>query len=223
MRLICCALAMAAMLTAQDLPRLGIGVKVSTLGLGVEAATGVTRSSNLRAGFNGLNYTHSFIKDGIHYEGTGALRSIEIHYDQFIGGLFHISPGLLIYNGNRVDATARVPGGSIFKLGGTTYFSTPADPVSGTGTLRLRKLAPMITAGVGNLLPRTEKHFSVGFEFGVVFQGESDVKLNLGGSNLASLPEVQGRIQAEQQNLRNDISPYLRFYPILSVGAGYKF
>ena len=39
----------------------GVGVKVSTLGLGVEAATAVTEHSNVRAGFNGFNYDHERI------------------------------------------------------------------------------------------------------------------------------------------------------------------
>lgn len=38
--------------TRQAVPRLGIAVKMSTLGVGIEGATAVTRRSNARVGFN---------------------------------------------------------------------------------------------------------------------------------------------------------------------------
>jgi hypothetical protein len=48
-----------------ELPRFGIGMSASTLGLGIQAATAVTAHSNLRAGFNIFSYQDSFNKDGV--------------------------------------------------------------------------------------------------------------------------------------------------------------
>jgi hypothetical protein len=221
--LVLCATTLAGCLAAQDLPRFGVGVKVSTLGLGIEAATAVTSRSNVRAGFNAFSYSDDFSKDGISYTGTLTLRSFEVLYDQYIVGGFHVSPGLLVYNGNKGDAGASVPGGGLFTLGGTTFISGRNDPVTGNGTLDLRKVAPMILVGFGNLLPRSDRHFAVNFEFGVAFQGTPSVKLNLRGSNLDTNPDIQSRIQAEQTKIVNDSSALLRFYPVISLGFGYKF
>lgn len=44
----------------------GIGVKFSTMGAGVEAAIPITSNSNLRGGFNIFSYSPSLDKDGIH-------------------------------------------------------------------------------------------------------------------------------------------------------------
>ena len=222
-KLAVCLLTVASVVAAQDKPRLGVGGKVSTLGLGVEAATAVTEHSNVRAGFNGFSYDRAATQHGIRYDGTLRLRSFEAHYDQYLGSLFHISPGVLIYNGNRAEAVASVPGGTSFSLAGTRYTSTLADPVTGTGTLEVRKVAPLVLAGFGNLLPRRSGHFAWNFEFGVVFQGTPDVQLRLNGSGLGALPAFQSSVQAEQARIVSDTSGYVRFYPVVSLGFGYKF
>jgi hypothetical protein len=224
---------LAGCLAGQDLPKFAVGVKASTLGLGIEAATAVTSRSNVRAGFNGFSYSQDVTKDGIHYNGTLTLRSFEVLYDQYLIGGFHVSPGVLVYNGNHVDANASVPGGSSFTLGGTTFLSDQSNPVSGTGTLNLRKAAPMILMGFGNLLPRSSRHFAVNLEFGVVFQGSPGAKLNLAGSacspppgnfcqSIASSHPLQSLIQSEQNKVNDSLGPF-KYYPVVSLGFGYKF
>src|SRR5882672_4036488 len=104
-------------------PRIGIGAKVSTLGIGVEGAMKVTDRSNVRVGFNFFNYSRNYSKRGINYNGELDLRSLQITYDQYLIGGLHVSPGLLAYNGTHIDASAAVPAGQSFSLGGTTYFS----------------------------------------------------------------------------------------------------
>src|SRR5438094_802888 len=69
----------------------GVGIKVSLLGAGAEAATPLTRRSNLRVGINGFAYDRSFHKDGVSYAGRLSFRSAEVHYDWFpFGGSFHL-------------------------------------------------------------------------------------------------------------------------------------
>src|SRR5258707_2649630 len=73
---------------------IGIGVKVSTLGIGGEVAVGLSQRSNVRFGFNAFSYGHTFDKDGATYKGTLDLRSAQATYDIFpvhwkdiVGGL----------------------------------------------------------------------------------------------------------------------------------------
>jgi len=225
-------LACGISLAQSDVPHFGLGVAASSLGVSVQAATGVTTHSNIRGGFNFFNYDHDFNKDGVTYKGSLELRSVQVTYDYFFGP-FHISPGALIYNGNRGDATAVVPGGRSFTLGGTTFYSSATYPVNGSGTLEVNKAAPMILFGVGNLLPRSSRHFGVNVEAGVVFEGSAKVKLNLGGTtcltsaltpcvNTATDPVVQRAVLLEQSKLSDDVSPF-RYYPVVSIGISYKF
>lgn len=214
--------------------RLGVGVKVSLLGAGLEVATPVTHRTNLRAGFNMITYSRVFDKDGISYNGTLGFKTVEAHYDIFpFAGRFHISPGVLAYIGNPISANASVPGGQSFSLGGTSYVSDSTVPVTGSGKINFNRAAPMFTIGWGNLISRRENsHFSVPFEIGVAYQGSPKATLGLAGNvcdsqgvncrSVASDPSVQRQILSEQTKLNNSMSVF-KLYPIISVGVGYKF
>ena len=214
-------------------PEIGIGAKVSTLGVGVEGGISVTRRSNTRVGFNFFNYSRTFNKRGIAYNGTLDLRSLQITYDQYLIGGLHISPSLLAYNGTQIDATAGVPAGQSFTLGGIRYFSGTVNPITGTATMHVRNVAPAILLGMGNIVPRSGRHLGYNVEAGVVFQGSPTTTLNLTGNacvvnsttaclNAGTDPTVQANVQNEQAKLNKDLDPF-KYYPVLSVGLSWKF
>src|SRR5262249_30931467 len=203
----------------QDQPRIAVGAQASTLGIGIEAATAVTSRSNIRGSFNIFNYSQASVKDGIHYDADLELRSLQFTYDQYLKGGFHISPGLLAYNGNRLHADASAPAGQSFSLGGVRYFSSQSNPVAGAGSVELRKAAPMVLFGFGNPLSRKRGHLRLNFDAGIVFQGPPDVTLNLTGSacainpssgcvNAATDPIVQSNVQAEQRKIQDDLTGF---------------
>lgn len=211
----------------------GIGFKVSTLGLGGDVAFPVTERTNLRFGFNAFNYNHTFDKDGVKYDGTLALRSVQALFDIFpFSGGFHLSPGVMLYNGNKLTADSSVTSGQTFDLGNVTYRSNPANPLKGTGDMKLNKAAPMFMLGFGNMVPRSGRHVTVSFEAGVVYQGSPDVRLNFTGSacsisgancvNAATDPTFLSHVAAEQKKLTDDATAF-KWYPVVSVGLGYRF
>lgn len=220
-------------LAQDDLPRLGVGAKVSTLGIGIEAATAVTRRSNVRGSFNFYDYNRGFDDDGINYAANLRLRSVQVMYDQYIIGGVHISPGLLLHNGNRASATASVGAGQTFSLGDVTFYSNTSDPVRGAAAIDFRNVSPIVLAGFGNLLPRNERRFGVNVDLGVVFQGSPNFNLNLAGTacagsattncrNAATDPNVQNQIQIEQGRMNDDLKVF-KYYPVMSVGVSWKF
>lgn len=212
---------------------LAFGVKVSTLGVGAEAAVRVTRRTNLRAGFNVLGYSRTFNKDGLPYSGHLNFKTFEAHCDIFPWSRsFHVSPGVLVYATDPIKAAVNVPGRQSFTLGGVDFISDPSDPVSGTGKIDFNKAAPVISVGWGNLIPRKEsQRFSIPLEIGVAFQGSPKANLALAGSacdptgiNCRSVsdPSIQSNIVSEQNKLNNSMSLF-KAYPLISVGFGYKF
>ena len=95
----------------------GIGVKFSTMGAGIEAAIPITSNTNLRGGFNIFSYSRGLDRDGIHYAGDWTFRSVQATFDWFpFHGAFHLSPGVLVYNGNEFTAVANAPAGQTFTL-----------------------------------------------------------------------------------------------------------
>jgi len=220
--------------TSRPLPsRIAVGVKFSLLGAGVEVATPVTYKTNVRVGFNAFSYGRGFTNDGINYDANLRFRSLETHFDWFpFAGGFHLSPGLMVYNGNQVTANAAVAAGQQFTLNNVNYVSSAATPVSGTGKIDFNKVAPTFLLGWGNLLPRSQRHFSVPFEFGVVVAGSPKTTLNLAGfacdtngancQNVATNSAIQSNVVAQQNKLNNDMS-FFKAYPVISLGFGYKF
>ena len=212
----------------------GVGVKVSTLGAGAEAAVRVTHRTNVRAGFNMIDYSRGFNKDGIAYNGQLSFKTLEAHYDIFPWAKsFHVSPGVLVYAGDPITATAAVPANQSFTLGGVNYSSDPTNPVTGSGKIDFHRAAPLISAGWGNLISRREgKHFSVPVELGVAFQGSPQAHLALAGSvcdssgfncrPVTSDPTVHANLVSEQGKINRSMSLF-KAYPIISVGFGYKF
>ncbi|HET9833015.1 MAG TPA: hypothetical protein VFP91_14935, partial [Vicinamibacterales bacterium] len=76
------------------LPKLGVGIKAGTLGIGFQVGTSLTDRVNVRGGANFLNYSDSITQSGVVYNGTLALRSVEAKLDLFVIGGFRVTPGL---------------------------------------------------------------------------------------------------------------------------------
>ena len=218
---------------ARHSSRLGIGVKMSTLGAGVEFATRVTARSNLRTAFNVFTYGRPFDTEGITFQGELNLRSAQVNFDWFpFGGAFHLSPGMLVYNGNKLIANLSIPSGRVLHSGANTFRSDPADPIRGNASITFQKFAPAFLLGWGNLIPRKPRHFSIPFEFGVVFHGQPDLAFSLTGKgcdprghHCASINSTSsgGRyIDDERQSINRDISSF-KFYPVISAGFAVNF
>jgi hypothetical protein len=211
----------------------GIAVDAGTLGAGIQAAAAVASKSNVRFGFNYFKYNGSVTKDNITYNGTLKLESAELLVDQYIAGGLHISAGTVVYDGNKGTAIASVPAGQTFTLNNVSYYSASGDPVNGTGAITAHKVAPEVLIGIGNLVPRSGRHFTANFEVGVAFQGSPNARLNLTGSTclgsgsvgcatIASNPVVQANIVGQQNKINSDLALF-KYYPIVRLSFGYKF
>ncbi len=212
------------------LPHLGVGVKVGTLGIGFQVGTSLASRVNLRGGANFFNYNDSITQHGVVYAGTLQLRSVEAKLDLFAVGGFRITPGLLLRNDNGITATASASPGQSFTFNNQTYLSDPNNPLHGTAALTLKKFAPTLGIGFGNLLPRSFRHWSLSTDLGVVFQGSPQFALPVGGngclSNLTNClpvtsPMIQPNVDAERQKIQTDLNPF-KYYPEVSVMFGYK-
>jgi hypothetical protein len=206
-------------------------VNVSPLGIGIEVGRPLSPQSNWRVGFNTFHYTYNFQIDGVNYSAALHLASVQGLYDRYLTRNFHLSPGLLLYNGNRIHAKASVPGGQNFSINGISYVSAPSDPINGTGKLSFFPISPMILAGFGNIAPRNGKHVSFRFQFGGVYQGTPSVGLNLAGTecnpgftncmNVGTNSNIQSDIQFERKTAVHDASRW-GLFPIVSLGIAFK-
>ncbi|MDQ2834736.1 MAG: hypothetical protein M3Y50_13560 [Acidobacteriota bacterium] len=222
----------AKLSSSRALRSLAIGLTASTLGAGIEVATPLSRSFNLRSAINVFTFAYPFSLDGVGYDPKVHLKSVTATIDWFPWhGGFHISPGIL-YAKNNFDATVSVAAGQNFELGPQSFLNSVADPLHGTAALVFpHAVSPMLMMGFGNVLPRrSSRHISVPFEFGVAYTGAAVIRVNLDGTvctsdgclSFASYPEAQSSLRQEINDL-NEILKRVPVYPIVSVGFAYRF
>jgi hypothetical protein len=212
--------------------RFSLAFRTSTLGLGADAGFRVARPLNVRIGFNTFHYARTLTSDSVPYQGALRLRSMQVVMDWFpFSHSFHVGPGLLFYNGNRVTAVAVPPIGQVLTAGAEAYISNPQDPITGMAKSAMKTVAPMIVFGFGNLIPRN-RHFAYSVDFGVVFQGAPQSTFTLRGGACDPSGEFCGRvaddssIQADIQSARSDLDrhvSFMKYYPLMSVEFGYRF
>jgi hypothetical protein len=214
---------------------LGMATRVGLAGAGFDLATPLARKFNLRAGTDFFSYDTSFQEQGANVGIDLHLRSSHGALDWFpFGGHFRLSPQVVFGNNNRILATAIIPPGSTITLNGQDYISSYTDPLRGSGRVDFRKVSPGISFGFGNLLPRDRNHWSIPIEMGFYYAGQPSLQLAFFGS--ACDPNVSPSVGCQsvsqdagfQENLaafkaRNDHNlRYASFFPIFSVGLGYR-
>lgn len=211
----------------QRLPRAGFALKMSSLGAGLEVAARVSNGSNVRVGFNDFAFDHDFTEDGDQYAAQLSLFSLQATYDWFPRhGSFHLSPGLLAYNGNRLTANTSSNAAAQAAPG---IFS---QPVTGSARIQFARVAPMFLVGWGNIIPRSGRRFSVPFEFGFVYHGDPKTSLHMNrivcnpGDMMcitaSADPSIATGFQQEQMKIKQEVAPF-KFYPVVSLGLGYRF
>jgi hypothetical protein len=144
-------------------------------------------------------------------------------------GRFRISGGMTVYNFTNLSANVTVPAGSSFTLGDTTYYSDPRNPLTGTAAFNFGgKTAGRVSIGTGNLLSKKGR-FTFQSELGVQFFSQPTVAYNFTGNGCpaANSPEsncgpvATTDVTNEQNKMQNDLTD-LKFFPVLSVGLGFR-
>ena len=215
--------------------KLGAGLDVSSLGIGGQLALQVMDRANARVGFDWINVRGTSSSGGIAYAGNVHLQSINANFDYFLFRNVHVSPGLLIYNWNHASESAAIPGGQSFSFGNGAYESSTASPVTANGTVGLRRVAPELLVGMGNLVPRGLRRWDWEVEAGVAFQGAPKVALGLSGivcappnesgptcTDAATDPSVLSDAPIQEAKVSRELSIF-RFYPVVAVGISYSF
>jgi len=220
----------------QPFSMVGIGLYAGVGGLGFDVATPLSRKLNIRAGAEFFGYSTTFEDQGANVAINFRTQSGHASLDWFPwGGRLRLSPLVVFANTNRVQATALVPAGSTITLNGQDYISSFTDPLRGAGSVDFRKASPGFSLGLGNIVPRTNSHFSFPIEAGFYYAGQPGLKVTFTGS--ACDPTEPPALGCEsvnqddgfQQSLaafvarNNHNLSYASFFPVFSFGFGYAF
>lgn len=221
--------------SSEDSTGAGAIIKIGTLGPGVEFDYRLNESWNIRLQANGYSYSDTFEEDDIDYTGEIKLSSFGALIDwRPFSGTFRMSGGLYS-NGNELEGTAISRGDEIFEIGDLTYQGVAAAPLTLNTSVKLgRSSAGYLGLGWGN---SANSGWLFSFEMGVLFSGSPEVELGFEGfaeqeNNPGTIFDVNGNspealtfqneIALEVKNLEDDISDF-EYYPVISLGVGYRF
>jgi hypothetical protein len=195
-------------LPAQDV---GVGARIGTLGLGVEAALGLNENFVIRGGIGSfiVDFTGDF--SDITYTVTPPSLTTTLGVDIYpTGGSFRLMGGLMYRSEDiRVDSDPITPGSPI-EIGDNEYDE------AGTlhGELDTKSTAPFVGFGFGR---HTSGGFGVSFDLGVAFVGEPNVVLTADGA-LGSAEGIDEDLRIEEEKFKDDVGQVLQYWPILSFG-----
>ena len=214
--------------------RLTFGATVSSLGIGVQTGTSLTPHLDLRAFGNYFNLTHYWVDQGFDLTMNMELPNAGAKVDIYPTRKFplRITPGFLFVNQNRVRVDYRAQQGTVFTLNNIDWTSDNADPVHGTGVLSLGGTGPMITAGLGHIVGRSQRHLTFPFEAGVAFINTPVIRFEMLGQICASdqtmcqpaatFPTFATNLVQQVAKWNQTAAPYHAF-PNVEGGVAYSF
>jgi hypothetical protein len=193
-----------------------VGLKISTLGGGLEVDRSFSDSIGGRIGVNNATIDYTATIDDIEYNFDVNLMSISALLDWYpFKGSFRISGGVL-YNDNNLDADAK--SANTYEVGGTQY--TGLEVGNLTGKIDFDDITPYF--GIGWNVPLGKsKRFGFLADLGVVYQGTPEVDLSADGL-LANNATFQNDLQNEEEELQSKLDGY-EYYPVIAIGLSYRF
>jgi hypothetical protein len=191
--------------------------------------------------------TNRFEAEGFNVYAKVHMSSAAASLDWYpFNSIWRISPGLMFMDGNQISMRTAIVPGTKFTLNHQNFYAPNANPAAGvtplkgTGVLGLNTNRPAFTiaGGFGKFIPRSNRHWSVPAEFGVVFTGAPSLNVNPSGwacldeaqtqcsnindaANLVAI-EFQNSLQATLNKWRKDLAK-VQVYPLFSYSVVYSF
>ncbi|MBN2825331.1 MAG: hypothetical protein JXQ76_08410 [Campylobacterales bacterium] len=193
-----------------------VGLKLGTLGLGLDISQKVTDKLNVRFNINGATYSDSQCEGDVNYDYDLTLATVGLLVDYFpMQSNFRVSAGAY-YNGNEFEINAKAANGFI-TINNVAYNATNYQV---DGMVDFDEIAPYIGIGWGNTIKQKGWSFSV--DAGVMYHGEPNVDLTPICLNGAACGTFTDNVNIEEVDLRDELKDY-QFYPVVSVGVTYTF
>ncbi|MFT5535554.1 MAG: hypothetical protein ACI8WM_001063 [Burkholderiaceae bacterium] len=207
--------------SAANATDLALTADLGTTGVGLHVSLPLRQNLNARLGFNTLNYTYAGSTTDVNYDFKLKLNTVDALVDYFPSeGSFRLTGGLT-YNGNKVTAIGRSNASGTYILNGNTYSAADAGQLD--GKIDFRKIAPYLGIGWGNPL-RKETGWGFSADVGVLFQGTPSTSLTSSGCTAPSTlcNQLNSDLDTENNRLR-DRANDLKLYPVVRIGASYRF
>lgn len=203
-----------------------VGVRAGTFGYGADFDVGLTKTLNVRLGYNTFSYSRSIDDTDVTYDGKlkiGAASAI-LDWHVFDGG-FRLSLGA-VEKGPKIDVKGTPASNNTYEFNGHTY--TAAQIGSATGTIKMGdSVAPYLGFGWGNTVDDADRVTFL-FDVGAIHTGSPKAELNFtcnpsipatGGTTCASFANDVAKEKTELEDSAKDYE----WYPVVSLGFAVRF
>lgn len=214
-------LAVPAVLGAQASSSKGVdmsvGVRVGTLGVGVEANKLITSHVGARVGFNVFSKNTTREEDDITFDAKVKLHSFTALLDLYPSarGSFHLTGGIIT---NPLEFTGvGVPNGSGYEIDGTTYTAAQVGNLNASG--EFPSVLPYVGLGFGTPA-NSKKGVKFVFDIGA---GIGQPTLNLKATNPMNNAQLAAHVENQRVKTQEDIRKYLKVYPSVTLGLAFAF
>jgi len=225
-----------------------VGLKVGTLGLGVDVSMPLSRHFNLRGNINGFTYSQN-LNDIIKNNGGSSFDAFGGNAD---GKISFLTAGLLIdwypfetsdffmsagayYNANKLSITGDVLGSSQkFNINGEDYLASDLGSVTGD-VIFGNSIAPYVGFGWGNR--GDESGWSWSFEIGGLYQNVPTIEMSavvgkvptkqingvLITQSIVDTELAKEVTKVNDEISNNEFAKFAKIYPVISFGITYSF
>lgn len=196
---------------------------ISTLGLGIGVTKRISPRFNASVGVNGLPFDLGIDvesdESNLEYDTDLDLFSVSAigrYYPSANSG-FHLAGGV-IFNDFEANGDADVAANADVVINGTPYNASDNGAEVNAEASFENDIAPYLGIGWGN--PVGSSRFSVFANLGVMYTGSPDVTVE--AMNFDT-PVAQIDLDAEADEIEDEIDILGGFYPVLTLGVSYQF
>ena len=200
--------ALPGALTAQGF---GVAARAGTLGLGAEAAVGLSDALVLRGGLGLMPLEPSATIDDIDFTLTLPETWFNVGADLYLSSSVRIGGGMM-FKPDDPTLVAEITGTQTITIGDQTY--SASELVQVDGILDSKDQAPYVLIGFGK---HTKSGIGLFLDLGAAFIGEPTVSLTASGP-VANEASVQAELRKQETNIENDLGTYLKVWPIINIG-----
>lgn len=195
-----------------------VAFRLATSGFGGEMAKLLTGHVAVRVGGSYYSWSTTKSQSDISYDASLKLHTFTALLDLFPArrGSFHVTTGL-VTNPLTINATGIPAASDSFKISGREYSASAVGTLTAQG--KFHGASPYLGFGFGT--PANDhKALKLLFDLGAAL-GKPSITLNATGAD--SIPQLAADILAQQTKTQHDVRKFLKVYPVLSLGLGYRF
>jgi hypothetical protein len=194
-----------------------IALRLSTLGVGLEAGKLLNSHLSARVGGNVGSWSGSSNKSDISYDAHIKLKAVSALLDLYPHGrgTFHLTGGFMT-NPLTATGTGRPTSSGTFTINNHTYTAAQVGTLTATG--KWPGLGPYFGLGFGTAAKKGGA-LKLLFDIGMVI-GKPKLALSATGSAGA---QFTADLEAQRAKTEKDIDKIAIGYPVISLGLGYHF